>query len=94
MDITVAAGWTTQLARRYGTFLVLAVDRGDPLALRDPGPVLTVRPLGRPEAPEFTVSLGECDFTTLCSPGGYRPWAGATTGQYTTPAPEPERTAA
>lgn len=86
---TIAAGWTAKLARRYGTFLVLAVDRGDPLALCDPGPVLTVRMLGRPDAPEFDVSLGMVDFRSARSPGGECPWAHmAMFGQFTEPVPE------
>lgn len=86
----VAPGWTTELPARRGTYLVLAVANGDG-GLRDPGPVLTLRALGRPEAPEFTVSLGEVDSTTLRSPGGLGVIPMVTRGLYTTPAPFPLR---
>lgn len=79
-DIT--PGWRTKLAGRLGEYLVMAVDRAEPGY-----PVLTVRMMGRPEAPEFGVSLGEVDFTTLRSPSGHRPWAGSGLGVYTTPPP-------
>jgi hypothetical protein len=87
----VAPGWTTGLLARRGTYVVLAVANGDG-GLRDPGPVLTLRPHGSPEAPEFTVSLGEADFTTLRSPGGLRVVPVEARGIYTTPAPFPDRT--
>lgn len=88
MDTTVTAGWTVKLAGQHGTFLVLAVDKGgrgpclanlpgreNTADLGGPGPVLTVRMLGRPGADEFNVSLGEIDFRNARSPGGNAPWA-------------------
>jgi hypothetical protein len=84
----VAPGWTTELLTRPGTYLVLAVANGDG-GLRDPGPVLTLRALGRPGAPEFTASLGEADFTTLRSPGGLGVMPAEARGAYSTPAPFP-----
>lgn len=102
MGTVIGAGWTTRLTGRYGTFLVLAVDRGGfrccpanlagrerPAGLDDSGPVLTVRMLGRPEAGEFNVSLGAIDFRSARSPGGRYPWAHlAMHGQFTEPVPE------
>jgi hypothetical protein len=87
----VAPGWTTGLLTRHGTYVILAVAYGDG-GLRDPGPVLTLRELGSPEAPEFTASLGEADFTTLRSPGGLRAIPMEARGMYTTAAPLPGRT--
>jgi len=86
----VGPGWTTKLLTRRGTYIVLAVANGDG-GLRDPGPVLTLRALGSPGAPEFTASLGEADFTTLRPPGGLRAIPAVTRGTYTTPAPLPGR---
>jgi hypothetical protein len=77
----VAPGWTTELPTRRGTYIILAVA----------GSALTLRELGRPEAPEFTVSLGEVDFTTLRSPGGMPIVAPLMRGVYTTPALFPLR---